>query len=81
MLCALSVQVVEEEEDEQVLSWVGCFVWLASVTVLISILSDYIMDAITGQLRSSRGLCAAMSAKHSAASPCPHTVILLQLSS
>jgi hypothetical protein len=41
-------QVVEEEEEEQVLSWAGCFIWLAVVTVFISILSDYIMDAITG---------------------------------
>jgi hypothetical protein len=39
---------VDEEEEEQVLSWAGCFVWLALVTAFISILSDYIMDAITG---------------------------------
>lgn len=31
------------------LSWAGCFIWLAVVTVFISILSDYIMDAITGK--------------------------------
>lgn len=42
-------QVVEEEEEELVLSWVGCFVWLSLVTVFISLLSDYIMDAITGE--------------------------------
>lgn len=46
------LQVVEEEEDEQVLSWLGCFFWLALVTVFISLLSDYIMDAITGVVRS-----------------------------
>lgn len=45
---AAANQVVEEEDEEQVLSWLGCFVWLTLVTVLISILSDYIMDAITG---------------------------------
>jgi hypothetical protein len=43
------IQVLEEEEEEQVLSWAGCFIWLAVVTVFISILSDYIMDAITGE--------------------------------
>lgn len=48
------LQVVEEEEEEQVLSWIGCFVWLTVVTIFISILSDYIMDAITG--RNSRQL-------------------------
>lgn len=47
-------QVVEEEDEEQVLSYVGCFVWLTVVTIFISILSDYIMDAITGE--SSRQL-------------------------
>lgn len=47
---AWRVQLVEEEEEEQVLSWLGCFVWLAVVTVFISILSDYIMDAITGRV-------------------------------
>jgi hypothetical protein len=40
--------VIEEEEDELVLSKAGCFVWLAVVTLLISVLSDFIMDAITG---------------------------------
>lgn len=39
---------VEEEGEEKVLSKTGCFVWLAIVTVLISILSDYIMGAIRG---------------------------------
>jgi hypothetical protein len=49
LLCASScTQVFEEEEEELVLSKVGCFVWLAGVTLLISVLSDFIMDAITG---------------------------------
>ncbi|WIA41716.1 hypothetical protein OEZ86_009061 [Tetradesmus obliquus] len=42
-----SVQIIEEEEEELVLSKTGCFVWLAVVTLLISILSDFIMDAIS----------------------------------
>src|SRR5689334_10761145 len=41
------LQVVEEEEEELILSRPGCFIWLTLVTVAISILSDYIMDAIT----------------------------------
>jgi hypothetical protein len=44
-----ALQVIEEEEDELVLSKAGCFVWLALVTLLISVLSDFIMDAITGE--------------------------------
>jgi len=85
VLCALSVQVVEEEEDEQVLSWVGCFVWLASVTVLISILSDYIMDAITGQFEGEKKFLSRKeelfpSCQGEKFSPYPHTIILLQLS-
>lgn len=39
-----------DEDEEKVLSWPGCFIWLTVITVLISILSDYIMDAITGEL-------------------------------
>lgn len=50
----MCMQVLEEEEEEQVLSWPGCFVWLALVTLFISILSDYIMDAITGTRRALR---------------------------
>ncbi|WIA21415.1 hypothetical protein OEZ85_000630 [Tetradesmus obliquus] len=42
-----SVQIIEEEEEDLVLSKTGCFVWLAVVTLLISILSDFIMDAIS----------------------------------
>lgn len=55
-LCCLLLfhQVIEEEEEEVVLSKTGCFIWLAVVTVFISILSDYIMDAITGE-RGCRG--------------------------
>uniref|UniRef100_A0A383V9Q3 Sodium/calcium exchanger membrane region domain-containing protein n=1 Tax=Tetradesmus obliquus TaxID=3088 RepID=A0A383V9Q3_TETOB len=46
-----SVQIIEEEEEELVLSKTGCFVWLAVVTLLISILSDFIMDAISDASR------------------------------
>jgi hypothetical protein len=56
------LQVLEEEEEEQVLSYIGCFVWLTIVTIFISILSDYIMDAITGrgsrQLWGVHSICA-----------------------
>jgi hypothetical protein len=41
-------QIEEEEDEEKLLSRAGCFLWLAVVTLWISILSDYIMDAITG---------------------------------
>ncbi|KAF6253255.1 Sodium/calcium exchanger protein-domain-containing protein [Scenedesmus sp. NREL 46B-D3] len=44
---SVQVQVIEEEAEELVLSKVGCFVWLAVVTLLISVLSDFIMDAIS----------------------------------
>jgi hypothetical protein len=47
------LQVIEEEEEELVLSKVGCFVWLAVVTLLISVLSDFIMDAISGKSEKS----------------------------
>lgn len=47
------VQVVEEEEEEQLLSWLGCLTWLTLVTVFISLLSDYIMEAITGACAST----------------------------
>jgi hypothetical protein len=49
-MSATAVQVIEEEEDELLLSKAGCFVWLALVTLLISVLSDFIMDAITGRV-------------------------------
>lgn len=42
-----ALQVIEEEDEELVLSKAGCFIWLALITVAISVLSDYIMDAIT----------------------------------
>jgi Ca2+:H+ antiporter len=41
------LQFEEEEEEEKELTLVGCFVWLAIVTVLISFLSDIIMDCIS----------------------------------
>lgn len=40
--------VAEEEEEEKVLSFIGCFIWLAVATVFIAFLSEFIMDAITG---------------------------------
>jgi calcium/proton exchanger cax len=43
----LVLQFEEEEEEEKELTLVGCFVWLAIVTMLISFLSDIIMDCIT----------------------------------
>ncbi|KAI8466789.1 MAG: Ca2+ antiporter/cation exchanger [Monoraphidium minutum] len=46
----LLFQLIEEEEDEEeecVLSLWGALVWLAGVTVLISFLSDAVMDSIT----------------------------------
>mmetsp|Transcript_17489 Transcript_17489/g.37792 ORF Transcript_17489/g.37792 Transcript_17489/m.37792 type:complete len:594 (+) Transcript_17489:253-2034(+) len=38
----------EEEEEEKVLSFAGCFIWLTIVTIFISLLSEYIVDAIEG---------------------------------
>ncbi len=36
----------DEEEEERLLSLWGCFIWLAVITVLISVLSDMIMKCI-----------------------------------
>lgn len=38
----------EEEEESPVLSIPGCLVWMVFVTLLISLLSEYIMSAIKG---------------------------------
>jgi len=41
----------DDDEDELVLSKTGCFLWLTGVTVLIALLSEWIMDAIEGAAR------------------------------
>jgi hypothetical protein len=43
----LPLQVASgEEEEEKVLTKWGCFFWLTLVTLLISVLSDYVMATI-----------------------------------
>lgn len=37
-----------DDDEEKVLSWIGCFVWLTIITVLIAFLSEFIMDGIIG---------------------------------
>ncbi|KAJ9517492.1 hypothetical protein QJQ45_025021 [Haematococcus lacustris] len=44
----------EEEEETPVLSKVGSFIWLALVTALIALLSEWIMDAIKGASKQLR---------------------------
>ncbi len=41
----------KEEDEEQELSWVGCFAWMTLVTVLIALLSEWIVSAIEGASR------------------------------
>lgn len=36
----------DDEEEEKVLTMGGCFFWLTVVTLLISLLSDYVMATI-----------------------------------
>lgn len=42
----------EDDEEELVLSKPGCFVWLTLVTACIALLSEWIVDAITGASKS-----------------------------
>ena len=49
MKASISVEMdVQDDDDDLVLSMTGCLLWLSLVTLLISVLSDYIMDAISG---------------------------------
>lgn len=48
---------VLEEDEEPVLSKPGCFIWLGIVTLLIALLSDYIMEVIS---RASKQLRVPM---------------------
>lgn len=49
--CGCRPLQVEDEEEELVLSLPGCFLWLTAVTVLISVLSDIIVNV--------RAVCSA----------------------
>jgi Ca2+:H+ antiporter len=47
------LQIAEEDDEEVVLSWRECLIWLAIITALISLYSESLVRAIEG---ASEGL-------------------------
>mmetsp|Transcript_35616 Transcript_35616/g.60029 ORF Transcript_35616/g.60029 Transcript_35616/m.60029 type:complete len:465 (+) Transcript_35616:209-1603(+) len=42
----------DDDEEEVAQTWMGCLFWLTVITVFISLLSDYLVDAIQGAAES-----------------------------